>query len=353
MIKKKDGFLGERAVILSPMIIEMEENDPLVSSLYITDIGHYPMAEHHHRVRQEAIDQYVLIYCVDGSGWYVLKGQRYEVKRNQYFILPAGTPHEYGATEGERWTIYWVHFRGEHASVYAEGAQKPQEVKAAMNSNISNRNNIFEEILSTLHFGDGVTVEGFISDDLEFVFAEETYKKVPVRPVLSVHFLPQYMATRPMSLQPDTVLVYGEPARLENVEAVATKPLELYDVRGSVHGKIRLETPMGVRLSHEECVYSMEVSRYVEIRAEVKVETRNVPARVDLAVLPSTATAVFRCAFPTASDPSVHTHFYVDYREFANSRSGRCMAHCEGLPSDVIDYTLTPEVFDCMVKTAE
>lgn len=202
-------------------------------------------------------------------------------------------------------------------------------------------------------FGDGVTVEGFISEDLEFVFAEETYKKVPVRPVLSVHFLPQYMATRPMSLQPDTVLVYGEPARLENVEAVATKPLELYDVRGSVHGKIRLETPMGVRLSHEECVYSMEVSRYVEIRAEVKVETRNVPARVDLAVLPSTATAVFRCAFPTASDPSVHTHFYVDYREFANSRSGRCMAHCEGLPSDVIDYTLTPEVFDCMVKTAE
>ena len=100
-------------------------------------------------------------------------------------------------------------------------------------------------------------------------------------------------------------------------------------------------------------LYSMEVSRYVEIRAEVKVETRNVPARVDLAVLPSTATAVFRCAFPTASDPSVHTHFYVDYREFANSRSGRCMAHCEGLPSDVIDYTLTPEVFDCMVRTAD
>ena len=202
-------------------------------------------------------------------------------------------------------------------------------------------------------FGDGVTVEGFISDDLEFVFAEETYKKVPVRPVLSVHFLPQYMATRPMTMQPDTVLVYGEPSRLENVEAVSTQPLGLYDVRSSVHGKIRLETPTGVRLSHDECVYSMEVSRYVEIRAEVKLETRNVPARVDLAVLPSTATAVFRCTFPTATDPSVHTHFYVDYRDFTSSRSGRCMAHCEGLPSNVIDYTLTPEVFDCMVKTTE
>lgn len=175
MIKKKDGFLGERAVILPPMIIEMEENDPLVSSLYITDIGHYPMAEYHHRVRQEAIDQYVLIYCVDGSGWYVLKGQRYEVKRNQYFILPAGMPHEYGATEGERWTIYWVHFRGEHASVYAEGAQKPQEVKAAMNSNISNRNNIFEEILSTLHFGDGIEDLRYASSLLHYYLASLRY----------------------------------------------------------------------------------------------------------------------------------------------------------------------------------
>lgn len=175
MIKKKDGFLGERAVILPPMIIEMEENDPLVSSLYITDIGHYPMAENHHRVRQEAIDQYVLIYCVDGSGWYVLKGQRYEVKRNQYFILPAGTPHEYGATGGERWTIYWVHFRGEHASVYAEGAQKPQEVKAAMNSNISNRNNIFEEILSTLHFGDGIEDLRYASSLLHYYLASLRY----------------------------------------------------------------------------------------------------------------------------------------------------------------------------------
>ena len=132
-----------------------------------------------------------------------------------------------------------------------------------------------------------------------------------------------------------------------------TKPLELADVRSSVHGKIRLETPSGVRLSHDECVYSVEVTRYVEVRAEVKVETRNVPARVDLAVLPSTATAVFRCVFPTATDPSTQAHFYIDYRDFTGSRSGRCVARCEGLPSNVIDYTLTPEVFDCMVQSAE
>lgn len=43
-------------------------------------------------------------------------------------------------------------------------------------------------------FGDGVTVESFISEDLAFSFPEETYKKVPVHPVLSLSFEPQYMA---------------------------------------------------------------------------------------------------------------------------------------------------------------
>ena len=202
-------------------------------------------------------------------------------------------------------------------------------------------------------FGDGVTLDSFISEDLEFSFPEESYKKVPVHPVLSVDFEPQYMAQKPLTLQPDTVLVYGEPSRLENVEYVSTKPIDLTEVRSSVHGKVRLETPSGVRLSHEESVYSMEVTRYVELRSEVRIETRNVPAGVNLAVLPSTATVTFRCAFPTAADPSRQVHFYIDYRDFTGSRGGRCVARCDGLPANVIDYSVSPEVFDCLVRSAD
>ena len=202
-------------------------------------------------------------------------------------------------------------------------------------------------------FGEGVTVESFISEDPVFSFPEETYKKVPVRAVLDVDFAPQYMALKPLQLQPDSVLVYGEPSRLENVSVVSTKPLDLGDLRRSVHGKLRLETPSGVRLSHEECVYSLEVSRFVELRSEVRIETRNVPSWVNLAVLPSTATVVYRCIFPTATDPTAKAKFYIDYNDFAGSLSGRCVARCEELPNNVIDYTISPEVFDCLVKTAE
>lgn len=153
MIKQKDGFLGERSIVIPPMIVKMEEEDPLVSSLYLTDIGYYPHATHHYRDRKEAIDQYVLIYCVNGSGWYRIDDKEFQVGKNQFFILPADQPHCYGASEDNEWTIYWIHFRGYNASIFANGAQKPQEISLALNSRINERHNIFEEIFSTLEHG--------------------------------------------------------------------------------------------------------------------------------------------------------------------------------------------------------
>ena len=153
MIKQKDGFLGERSIVIPPMIVKMEEEDPLVSSLYLTDIGYYPHATHHYRDRKEAIDQYVLIYCVNGSGWYRIDDKEFQVGKNQFFILPAGQPHCYGASEDNEWTIYWIHFRGYNASIFANGAQQPQEISLALNSRINERHNIFEEIFSTLEQG--------------------------------------------------------------------------------------------------------------------------------------------------------------------------------------------------------
>lgn len=162
-------------MVLPPVIVETEEQDDFCEGLFITDIGYYPKAEHHHRVREEGVNQYVLIYCVDGSGFYVVDGKRYEVGRNQYFILPIGKPHEYGTTEGHHWTIYWVHFRGKAAHVFAEGAATPQSINVTMQSRISERINIFEEILTTLHSGDGIEDLRYASSLLAHFLASMRY----------------------------------------------------------------------------------------------------------------------------------------------------------------------------------
>lgn len=154
-MKQKDGFSGEQVIVLPKMAIDMESNDPLASSLYITDIGYYPKAAGHYRERSEPIAQYVLIYCVEGRGWFSVGGGKQPIAADQYVILPAGKPHAYAADEHEPWTIYWVHFTGEHAAIYADGAARPNDVKPGLTSRICERGQLFEEIFNTLRNGYG------------------------------------------------------------------------------------------------------------------------------------------------------------------------------------------------------
>ena len=156
-LKIKDGFKGERSLIMPEMILNLAKKDPVLRTLHITDIGYYPHATYHYRERTSPIDQYVLIYCVKGSGRYSVNGKPYEVKANQYFILPAMTPHAYASNNDDPWTIYWIHFRGELAGYYADGAEAPVTVTSNISSRIADRNEIFEDIFLTL--SDGYTIE--------------------------------------------------------------------------------------------------------------------------------------------------------------------------------------------------
>ena len=116
-IKIKNGFQGERSLVMPEMILNLAESDPVLRTLHITDIGYYPHATYHYRERAESIDQCVLIYCVKGSGHYSIESKQYEVKANQYFIVPANTPHAYASNNDDPWTIYWIHFSGSLAHV--------------------------------------------------------------------------------------------------------------------------------------------------------------------------------------------------------------------------------------------
>lgn len=146
----KDGFKGSRQIVVPRMLVDIMRKDALMSTLYITDIGYYPHAENHYRERAETISEYVFIYCVDGKGWFEIDGSRHQVRPDSYFILPANKPHIYGADEKDPWTIYWVHFSGSLASIYASEKERLHFVKPTTDSRISTNTNIFEEIYSLL-----------------------------------------------------------------------------------------------------------------------------------------------------------------------------------------------------------
>ncbi len=153
MLKIKEGFRGERSITLPPASIRMMEQHPIGSALHITDIGYYPEAAHHFRSRSESISEYILIYCVKGSGWIEVSGNVKRVVADSYFVIPAGMSHSYGSDTSEPWTIYWIHFKGSLAGEFFPPSVEIKEIRPGMRSRIERRIEMFEEILTTLENG--------------------------------------------------------------------------------------------------------------------------------------------------------------------------------------------------------
>ncbi|WP_455584258.1 helix-turn-helix domain-containing protein [Bacteroides sp.] len=154
MPRIKEGFKGERAVILPAFLIEELKKDFLGRELYITDIGYYPHANFHYCERNsEEAKEFVLIYCVEGEGWFELDQRRHIVTANQFFILPKQKAHAYGSNTNHPWTIYWMHFNGEKAAFFSTGFDCPCSITPEEHSRIKDRLTLFEEIYSSISSG--------------------------------------------------------------------------------------------------------------------------------------------------------------------------------------------------------
>lgn len=199
-------------------------------------------------------------------------------------------------------------------------------------------------------FGPGTSVESFLFDKLRFRFIRELNKKVPVKVVSELTFKQQFMQSGDFSVQPDSVLVYGPADMLAALEYIPTRSIVRSEIKGNLHGEIALEVPDRLRVSNEKVSWSLDVSRYVQMEAELPVSGKNVPSGADFSIYPSKVKVIFRCVFPVIADPRTSAVCYVDYREFSKSLTGKCIIRCDNLPKGVISCTIEPEVAECVEK---
>jgi len=163
MLRKKDGFDGQRAIVLPRKILAQYcITNPLISGAYVTDIGYYPKAKHHYRERMHGIDQHILIYCIEGKGMAQIKDEHYHLEPGDFILIPANTMHQYAAHDANPWTIYWVHFKGDFANkIIGTFLQKNTSFKRMIHYQDS-RIRLFEDMYSNLEMG-------YSSDNLCYV----------------------------------------------------------------------------------------------------------------------------------------------------------------------------------------
>lgn len=161
-MKKEDGFPGQISFVIPERILSLVKGNLLIADMYITDVGYYPQARYHFRERASGSNQFILIYCVEGQGEIRLNETVHTVSADHFFIIPAEMPHAYHSDENNPWSIYWVHFSGNKASIYSRFACHSQPIARGKTSRIADRTDLFSEIFRNLD-------RGFSIETLEYV----------------------------------------------------------------------------------------------------------------------------------------------------------------------------------------
>ncbi|WP_407430082.1 helix-turn-helix domain-containing protein [Arcticibacter sp.] len=127
--KIKDGFVGQKMIVLPPNIRRNILNNDLISRFHVVSSGFFPHAAYHDRERKTGCSEYILLYCTAGTGTISIADRTIQLTPNHFVILPKDTPHHYKSSLIDPWTIYWLHFTGVYADYlhqkYAELKQEP------------------------------------------------------------------------------------------------------------------------------------------------------------------------------------------------------------------------------------
>jgi AraC-like DNA-binding protein len=153
MIKIKEGFKGERYLSLPEGLLARYSHNPLVGNLYVQKIGFFPKVKFHYIRKDQGTNYAMLIYCVEGKGWYHIYGHTYPVEKNQYIIIPPDIPYFFKADASEPWTIYWLHFRGKYCRNFLPSHSEPRSILVDEYSRLQDRIQLFEEIYSSFSMG--------------------------------------------------------------------------------------------------------------------------------------------------------------------------------------------------------
>ncbi|MFC7681713.1 helix-turn-helix domain-containing protein [Paenibacillus sp. GCM10028914] len=72
--------------------------------------GHFAMDDSYVLRRPNARGDWLMVYTLEGQGYFYTPEGRKETHAGQLVLLRAGVPHEYGTVKGQQWNFVWIHF---------------------------------------------------------------------------------------------------------------------------------------------------------------------------------------------------------------------------------------------------
>jgi hypothetical protein len=126
-------------------------------------------------------------------------------------------------------------------------------------------------------------------DTVNFVFEDRFYKKVPVKPDVSISFRKQYFAYDSLQIIPDSVTISGVESLVNAVDHVKTEQVFYNDVAGSINITVGLDMPADIapeELSAQQVNLVLNVEKYTEAKVLIPVTAVNSPDNLRVRIFP-------------------------------------------------------------------
>ena len=139
-------------------------------------------------------------------------------------------------------------------------------------------------------FGQATQVLAMNPDTLNLFYTSRRPVRLPVSIDANVVTLPNCALTSPVSVSVDSVLVYSINPLPSDMHQVNTARLELTDVSRSERVRVHLVTPPGSRAYPDSVDIIVNVEPMISRTASVPVRVTNVPAGMNMIVIPAQVT---------------------------------------------------------------
>jgi AraC family transcriptional regulator of arabinose operon len=149
MAKEEQSALPHHYSFIPRSVLNRILKHPLCSNLFLTEIGYEADTIFHPFTKTKLANHFLLIYVTNGQGTYRISKKRYDVRENDFFVLPVQLVENLESNEKNPWSIYWAYFSGSNSRAIVEHltgkSHAPRQAKALV-GRISQFNDILHHL---------------------------------------------------------------------------------------------------------------------------------------------------------------------------------------------------------------
>lgn len=190
---------------------------------YIQEIGKLKSLKRH-TSKREALDSFLFVIVVSGSGTFTYNGQKYALTSGDHLFIDCKNPYSHESTNSDPWELMWVHFNGilmdqyyfyfsNNSNSIAFQPEEPSEfitilenLMMLVNKKSTHSELLASQFLNTLvtrvltnntyqHANDADTTTDKVKQIKDFL-DENFHKKIPLDMIAAEFFISKYHMSR-------------------------------------------------------------------------------------------------------------------------------------------------------------